>query len=705
MPNKKFSFNAARKLYENGTHPRVMLGPHDIDRLRRQIRTGDGRKIMSAIRRKVKPLVTNVLEADDLPLMLKGDGSHNSKGSLVMRGIVDIAFVGALDGDRPAIEALQRLFDVACSPGSEFGPSSLNMPYDLLQCELSEAQRAAFRRAALKQIRQVAKRDAAFYFKASASNMMLEASTVALEQALTILGDPGVPDLGPILKELIKRFEATLHTAINVDGYTEEDIGYGTLVTAHLAMVAEWLRRAGFYDAYQECPRFARFGRAMLHFVQPWGEDLSNTGDHGDDFGSREFVLARLAAETQNPTLLWMLGTLHYHHGKVHPANTLPEFYIEVPLRKGFRTHASFLSLLVLDELKGEVHPKRADVATQFLDRGRGLVSFRSGWKEDDTFVVFDGSQRNPSGQGHCHASCGHFSLTAVGEYFSIDTGRYNNEQSCHSVVLIDGQSGESTDGEWTQVKRHGNLIDYEPGEFCDFAAVDSSHQHNCFWARRYAGLVKGVGVRSYFWTVEDINKNNDWGEYLWQLQTCPENVVTTYKNSATIRGWRHGNLLDVHFAIPPKDAYLRPHTLTVEQDISTTSSYKYIRDIPAHVDRFERPAEMVHGPAYSRPRLLARIAGFNGRFMSIMIPRKKGEPKPKVTQLKTIDNAFAIQVTHSRVEDTVIFAYEHNLLEANRVEGRGQWCVVRRNRANGRLLAAQLGHGTKLKVDGKRIK
>ena len=110
-----------------------------------------------------------------------------------------------------------------------------------------------------------------------------------------------------------------------------------------------------------------------------------------------------------------------------------------------------------------------------------------------------------------------------------------------------------------------------------------------------YFPKIQRKGSRLHGWgvfAVEDINKNNDWGEYWWQLQTCPENVVTTYKNSATIRGWRHGNLLDVHFAIPPKDAYLRPHTLTVEQDISTTSSYKYIRDIPAHVDRFERRAD-----------------------------------------------------------------------------------------------------------------
>ena len=109
----------------------------------------------------------------------------------------------------------------------------------------------------------------------------------------------------------------------------------------------------------------------------------------------------------------------------------------------------------------------------------------------------------------------------------------------------------------------------------------------------------------------------------------------------------------------------------------------------------------MVHGPVYVRPRLLGKVAGYNGRFMSVMIPRRKGEKAPKASRLKSIDNSLAVKITFPAVEDTLIFAYEHDLLEADGIVGRGQWCVVRRSRATGEVLAYELGHGTKLVGDG----
>lgn len=701
-----YRFGAARKLYAANAHPRVMLGAGDAAWLRKQIKFGDGEKIMTTLGKKVRRLVNFILEADDLPTMLKGDGSHNSRGAQVGYAVDDIAMVAMLDDDADAKEACKRLFAAVVASGGDgrVGISSLAMPFDLLYFDLGERERRAYTRAAQKAIRNQIRTTESNYFKCSAGNITLGTTLSAIPVILAIAGEPGVKDFSREMDYLITCLEATLHTVINPDGYPEEDTGYGTGVAAWLAQIAHWARRAGIYDVYKECPRFALFGRAMLHFVEPWGEDLANTGDHGDDFGDREFVLARLAAETKDPTLLWLLGTLHYHHGKVHPENTLPEFHVETPLRKGFRTHASYLSLLVLDELRGETHPLKANVPTAFCDRGRGIVSFRSGWKEDDTFVVFDGSQRSPSGQGHFHDSCSDFTLSAVGEYFAVGTGRYQIEQSQHSVVLIDGKSGRSTNGEWTQSTHHGLLIDYLPGDFCDFAAADSSHQHNCLWTRRYLGLVKGKGARAYVWTVEDINKNNDWGEYWWQLQTSPENIITTRANSATIKGWRHGNLLDVRFAIPEPHEYPRPHTLSITQDVCSTSSYKYIPDVEASVRRYRRPADMVHGPVYARPRLLGKVAGLNGRFMSVMIPRWNGEKPASVMRLKCIANSLAVKVAFENVEDTLIFAYEHNLLAAGGVEGRGQWCVTRRARGTGRVLAWELGNGTSLVVDGRKI-
>lgn len=696
----RYTFAAARRLYARRAHPRVALGADDLDTLRERVGRGDGLKIMTALRRKVRVLVDEAAAAAP-DVIFEGNRQHNSLAARLAYAIDDIALVAALDRDPSVLDLVRRLMAGVSEPGHKgwpMGPATMGIAYDLLHEHLDAPLRQAFCAAGVTDLRRRIDANAADYLKHAAHNITLGSTLACVPLVLAISGEPGVPDLGDETALLLKFLEASINTAIHRQGYPEEDIGYGTSVAAALTQKAEWVRRAGLFDAYRACPGFSRFGDAMLHFVQPWGEDISNTGDHGDDFGQREFVLARLAAETREPALLWLLGQLTYSHGRIHPENTLPEFHVEVPLRPGFQTPASWRSLLVLDELKGEVHPVRRRIPAAFHEPVRGIATFRSGWTPDAAFVVFDGSQRSSSGQGHAHASCGHFSLSAVGEYFSIDTGRYNMEQNAHSVVLVDGKSGRSTDGEWGAVKHPGVMTACAPGELVDYAAVDSSHQHDCYWARRHLGLVKGRGVRPYLWVIDDINKCDGWGEYWWQLQSCPENAIAVRDGAATIRGWRNGNLLDVHFVVPAARDYPKPHTLRVEQDRAYTSSYKYCapRDatpeqvaahLEAQVARYPRPSAGVHGPVYVRPRLLAKVGGYNGRILSVMLPRLKGERAPRVRSLACIQNALAVRMTFADVEDRFVFAFDHGMLEADGVCERGEWCVIRRSLKTGRIL------------------
>jgi hypothetical protein len=515
----------------------------------------------------------------------------------------------------------------------------------------------------------------------------------AMGALLAIDGEEGVPDLRNEWARALPMFEATLNTVVGPEGYPAEDMGYGTGMFARVARIAEPLRRAGILDVYRVCPRYAEFGNAILHFVQPWGQHLSTTGDHGDDIGMRVFALARLARETRNPALLWLLGTLSYHPP-------------EVVLRKDMQVEDSIASVLLAWQFRKAVHPAKLKrpPETHFCDRRRGIVSFRSGWRPDDTLVVFDGSQRSSAAQGHDHASCGHFSISAFGEYFAIDTGRYNMEQNCHNVVLIDGKSGRETQGEWEFVKHAGVLTAFQPGEFVDTASVDSSHQHNCFWARRHLGLVKGRGAPPYVWVVDDINKNNDWAEYWWQLHTCPENTIQLRRSHATLTGWRHGNRMDVHFALPAPEEYPRPHeVLALTQDEVEPSSYKYVGPFGKHrLAQFARPADQVHYSTFLRPRLVARIAGLNGRFMSLMLPRRRDMRPAGVKRLKSLPGSLAVRITFEAVEDTVLFAHEHRVLEAGDIRARADWCVVRRSRKSGKVLDHALGAGSFLEVSGR---
>ena len=67
----RYAFGAGAALYRQNVHPRVLLGPDDVTRLQRQILSGDGEKIMRALRRKVRPLTTQILACDDIGTMLE----------------------------------------------------------------------------------------------------------------------------------------------------------------------------------------------------------------------------------------------------------------------------------------------------------------------------------------------------------------------------------------------------------------------------------------------------------------------------------------------------------------------------------------------------------------------------------------------------------------------------------------------------------
>ena len=57
-------------------------------------------------------------------------------------------------------------------------------------------------------------------------------------------GDDGAGDIDAMMREALDCLDATLHTAWNIDGFPEEDIGYGTDVAGVLDQVAMLLLAA-----------------------------------------------------------------------------------------------------------------------------------------------------------------------------------------------------------------------------------------------------------------------------------------------------------------------------------------------------------------------------------------------------------------------------------------------------------------------------
>ena len=719
-----FDFGVAKKLYAKSQHPRILVDESSLAVLRKKVRTGTPKKLMNALRAFVKPLVEFVEKSDNVAGMFAHHTVRKDpSGGRVIAGLCEIAIVGAVDKDERAINAVRAAL-AAFPAGDKLGPRDSYRPgyghlhimhhaYDLVANYMTKEERAAYTqwtlacsiRESLVDLRKVN------YLRCAGQNIAMVGMITALHGLLAIEGDEGVPDLAAEKAELLRFFESTMFTQMGENGYPHEDIAYGTGMVAFTSLLVEALRRAGLYDAYTQCPRYLKFADAMLHFVQPWGKYLSNTGDYGADFGPRAPIFPRQAAVTKNPAVLWLHGQISYPIAAAYPLDASQRrlHNPELQIGKDYQIPVDYCSLITIGDLKKPVHPLKAKTRTEYVDRDRGIVTFRSSWRDDATFVVFDGAQRSTGAQGHAHDSGSHFSLSALGEYFAIDTGRYCIEQDQHNVVLVDGKGGQTTNGEWRATWYSSVLTGYNPRPFVDTAKVTHSQASDCYWAHRTLGLVKdptNARVPAYVWTVEDINKSNDYREFWWQLQANPAHKITIKKDHATVTGSDHGNHLDVFIGMPYPPAYPKPSTLEFSQNMQQGGSHAYMWDKYETIQALykKQVGHEAYGPSWLRPRLVAKVSSYAGRFMSLMIPRVKGGAMPKVERLDSMDNTLAMRVTFGDIEDTIIWAYEHHLLEAGDILARGDWCVVRRSKKTGRVLAHEMSDGTRLEVGGKKI-
>ncbi len=718
----KYSFNAAQKLIENDIRPRLYFGPDDVAAIHSGLKSSDGRKLWKRFVERSGDLVELALTVEDMPFELsRWCRAWNLPGTKIVFGAPDIGALAALTGDERAIEACRRIITSLIKAEElvvkEFGKDAYGSRhrvgymagfymaplYDMAAQFLTSAERSLFCQWAMRFVikHNVDLLSPKLYF-GPGGNINFVGLNGALMTALVLQGDKLVKVDQRLIDSLLGMMEAAIGGCIAPSGYPLEDIGYGTAVVANMSYTIETARRLGVADFAARYPRYNKFGRAMIHFVQPWGEHLSNTGDHGDDFKRRDFILPRLAEETHDPTLLWLWQTLSYNHGAIHPMNSDQTLYGEAALGKGRQVPATINSLVAAPLLAKAQRPTAATVPIAFCCRRRGLVSFRSGWRNDDLLLVFDGSSRSDGAQGHHHDSSGHFSLSAVGEYFSIDTGRYNVTRTCHSVVLVNGESTPDRDS-WSQTLHEGRLTEYAPHQFVDSAAADATAQYGgaVRKAERRVGLVKGAGARPYVWVQDAINANDKWATFDWQMQCAPESKVKVHKRGGVVTGFQHGNLLGVDLFVPLFPGKRNdPAAHKVDSafcDMAHPNAVTYLdidtqEKIDQKVAEFSRPAAMIHGPVHERPRLVVRYEGWNGRSLAVLIPRLKGEAAPKLKQIEAVPGAIAVEIAFAKVTDTLIVSYDHPVLKAGEVDERGGWCVIRRSNETGKVIRRIVG-------------
>ena len=170
--------------------------------------------------------------------------------------------------------------------------------------------------------------------------------------------------------------------------------------------------------------------------------------------------------------------------------------------------------------------------------------------------------------------------------------------------------------------------------------------------------------------------------------------------------------MLDLHWA-PPRGGCGTPASCAEAGEKPATGRLDAPEYIPDPLARAKQYRKSPGGPG-PRPRLrpparlVAKVGGYNGRFMTLMLPRAKGSvdaPTPGVERLPSLPNSLAVQIRFPKlgVVDTVIWAYEHQTLaRGGDVSGRGNWVVVRRAAKTGGVIDCTGGALKALSVDGR---
>lgn len=484
-----------------------------------------------------------------------------------------------------------------------------------------------------------------------------------------------------LLREAVGLARRALHAGVDEGGCIGEGPSYGVTDAWTLTFAAEVFQRAGVADFWHEEPRFVNLMRHWTHLMMPGKRGQESMSDSWRAHAGRPFWPALVFARRLNdPTALWVWEGMQGRspNGTLGPA---PECFYFFP---------GYVALYEDDDTPPQ-RPSGSAWPTARNSGRFGSINMRSGWGDDDISFTLLAAGRSPGCIIHQHFDAGHFSLCALNEVFSIDTGYGDIQGRYHSLVMPEGEEATGWTRQFANVFPGGRVEAFAHGKAADYARVDVHEQWQCRWALRHAMLVRspvGDGVEPYIVIFDDYNKASDYARYLWLLNTEPGNRVVL--DHAAKRASIHGkvNRLDLAWSVPDPGDYPIRHTIELETDEIDSFALPHR---PNDVSYFtgdsgqERKEGNARWGAGVRPRLKVWLGGQNGLMLSALMPRRAGTPPLPVKMVQT-RGQFGMTIDHGSVTDTILVAPIHRSLHTAGVDAEATMVVARRDKA-GKLI------------------
>jgi hypothetical protein len=675
-------FGGAADLFEREVHPRILFGPDDVPAIRERAARGYPALAAAEIlrRAKVAPEPTNLAFA----WLLTGEERWATAAVERMRSFVathpgpaERETVGRVVGPLPLA------FDVL------YGFMA-DVDREIIETHMREAGLAAYRANCLSHPLK--------YMYGLGTNLFLyhfEPYVLALAATYDPARDRPAADQ---CADLLRR---SLHLAVDEGGAVGEGTRYGWTDLCTLTLGAEFLFRAGMADLWAEEPRLSAMARQFAYLALPGGRGITTIGDayrwHDPVMRWPALFYARRWGD---PAMQWLWEQTGGRKTLEHP---------EIALAYSFE-----FALLWEDDAAAARAPHEAGWPRSKASGRYGVNVMRTGWGDDDVFFTLLAAGRDPGCIIHQQVDAGHFSLCALGEVFSTNSGYGDMHGNHHSVMLPEGKeppglapvetrTQEPIQASYHQVWKGGRTEAFASGECADYCCVNIAEQWDCRWYYRHALLVAGPGVYPYVVLLDHADYCCDYGSWTWLMNSERGNRIEV--DNGASRATVHGrtNRLDVAWSFPGPGDYARPHELEVSADtILAQSLENWVHYNEGRAPGFPR-SMIPDGPMWHRrPRLVARLQGYNGQLLSVLVPRRAGEAGVQTRRIAA-PGRFGLVVNHGCLVDTIVAAPHDRNVGLDGVEGEAKLAVARRN-SEGRIVWWCAADVFRLRIDGRDL-